>query len=409
MLTTLLVALAAIAWLLFLSRPVLVAARMFQIEEYERRRFLSWGIGAAWTAHRAVLVSAGVTGVALVLAAATRIDTERTVAAGWFVASLLGASVWRWLPPKKRLVITARMRRLLATVGLLAALLAVGMSLLLVSGWWIAAAVLVLVPLSFTSRLAQLLLVVADLVDAPLEAGVRRSYLRRAAERIGEWQPYAVAVAGSYGKTSTKHILAALLQPSTVVLPTRKSFNTLMGVTRVINEDLEPSHRVFIVEMDAYAPGEIAAMCRLVHPRIAVVTSVGPQHLERFQTLQHVEDALFEAVESLPPEGTAIVYAGDATSAAMAERARHTGRTVLSYGISDGAARFDVEASDVLIDGEGARFTWRFAARAREHEVRIPLLGRHQVLNVTAALAAVAVLDADLDAAVVAARGLQPV
>ena len=93
---------------------------------------------------------------------------------------------------------------------------------------------------------------------------------------------------GSYGKTSTKHILAQLLQPSVNTLPTRKSFNTLMGVSRAINEDLMPEHRVFVVEMDAYAEGEIAAISDLVHPRVAIVTAIGPQHMERFGTLDRI-------------------------------------------------------------------------------------------------------------------------
>ncbi len=112
--------------------------------------------------------------------------------------------------------------------------------------------------------------------------------------------PTVVAVVGSYGKTSTKHILAQLLQPSVNTLPTRKSFNTLMGVTRVINEDLKPEDRVFVVEMDAYGEGEIAAMSNLVHPRVAIITAVGPQHLERFGTLDHIADAHVRGRDGAP-------------------------------------------------------------------------------------------------------------
>src|SRR4029077_19234998 len=119
----------------------------------------------------------------------------------------------------------------------------------------------------------------------------RAVYLRRARRRLRDVDPLVIAVAGSYGKTSTKHILASLLQPSIATLPTRKSFNTLMGVTRAVNEDLRPEHRVFIVEMDAYAPGEIASICTRVRPTVAIVTADGPQHLERFGSMDRIADA----------------------------------------------------------------------------------------------------------------------
>ena len=137
-------------------------------------------------------------------------------------------------------------------------------------------------------------------------------------------------MAGSYGKTSTKHILAALLQPAMETLPTPKSYNTLMGVTRSINEYLQPRHRAFVVEMDAYDVGEIAAMCRLVDPTIAVVTSVGPQHLERFGTVARIADALYELIAALPAGAPAVIYGGEALAAGLADRAAAEGYRVVN-------------------------------------------------------------------------------
>jgi len=217
-----------------------------------------------------------------------------------------------------------------------------------------------------------------------------------------------VAVVGSYGKTSTKHILVQLLQPSIETLPTRQSFNTLMGVSRVINEDLQPQHRLFIVEMDAYGLGEIAAISGLVHPGVAVLTSVGPQHLERFGSMRRIAAALYEVVASLPPEGTAVIHTGDEGGVGLAKRATDEGHRVVRYALAgDGDA--DVVASEVQLDGHGARFRWVWPAERLQFDVSIPLLGQHQVLNVTAALAAVHVLAYDVAAAITAATALQPV
>ena len=410
-LSDVLIALAAVSWLNLVWRVGLVAARMYQIEEYEDARFLRWGATTAWLLHRAVLASATLASASLLAAIPAGGERARLVAAGWLAASLVAALLWGWTPAKKPLVVTARMRRLLLCAGGLAMLLAAAVGFLLATDRWVAAGILIVAPLAFAPALSQALLVAANYVLKPVEAAVRRHYLRLAAAKITSVAPLVVAVAGSYGKTSTKHILAALLQPSLDTLPTRKSFNTLMGVSRVINEDLHPPHRVFVVEMDAYGPGEIAAISGLVHPRVAVLTSAGPQHLERFGTMSRIADALYEVIAALPPSGVAIVHGGEPVVAGLAARAQEEGRTVARYGIADapGGAPLEVIASDVHVDGRGARFRWSWPENKLVRDVVIPLLGRHQVLNTTAALAVVAVLGQDINAAVAAAAALEPV
>ena len=189
---------------------------------------------------------------------------------------------------------TARMRRLLIAGGFLAVVLAAGVALGIVAANPIVSVVLVLVAAGLVTSLSEILLVAANVVTKPAEAQIRKHYLSLARAKLARVDPLVVAVVGSFGKTSTKHILAQLLQPSVNTLPTRKSFNTLMGVSRAINEDLHPEHRVFVVEMDAYAEGEIAAISDLVHPRIAIVTAIGPQHMERFGTFDRIADAMYE-------------------------------------------------------------------------------------------------------------------
>jgi len=406
-----LVALAGAAWLALFIRVVLVAARMYQIEEYEARRLFSWGGTRPWLLHRSVLVAtapvAAVT--AFALTDLGRPGLRPALAGAWLAGSAAGRALWRWLPPKKELVLTARMRRLLATTTLLAAVIAALVCLALELAPVLAAGAAAAVAGLALTSLAMLVLATANLVNAPLEAQVRRGFLRRARRRLDAIHPLVVAVAGSYGKTSTKHILAHMLERYGPTLATRKSFNTLMGVSRTINEDLEEGHRTFVVEMDAYAQGEIASICALVHPRHALLTSVGPQHLERFGTVEHISAALFEAIEALPPDGFAVVYAGDELAGALAARARTTGHDVVTYGIDGEADGLDVAAVDVQITGNGSRFTWRWSAAGLEHEVVLPLLGRHQVLNVSAALATVHRLGLPLDRALDAVASLRPV
>jgi UDP-N-acetylmuramoyl-tripeptide--D-alanyl-D-alanine ligase len=179
----------------------------------------------------------------------------------------------------------------------------------------------------------------------------------------------------------------------------------------VINEDLTPDNKVFVVEMDAYGQGEIAAMSTLVHPRVAIITAIGPQHMERFGTIDRIADAMHEVVTALPPSGTLIVYTGDESGAQLAERAHAEQRTVIRYALdTDGEdVNADIVASSIQITAHGSTFRWRWEAQGLDREVTIPLLGRHQVANVSAALAAVLTLGYSIDDAISAATSLAQV
>jgi UDP-N-acetylmuramoyl-tripeptide--D-alanyl-D-alanine ligase len=405
------VALAAIVWLILIFRIVLVAARMFQIEEYESVRFLRWGLTREWLVHRAVWLGLLVGAVALSVAAVLPAARPIGIAIAWLVSAAAAQFTWRWTSPKRPLVMTARMRRLLIAGGFLAVVLAAGLALGIVALHPIVSVILVLIAAGLVTGLSEILLVAANVVTKPAESRIRRHYLALASARIKMVDPVVVAVAGSFGKTSTKHILAQLLQPNVNTLPTRQSFNTLMGVTRVINEDLTPENRVFIVEMDAYAPGEIAAMSELVHPRVAIITAIGPQHMERFGTLERIAGALYEVASALPADGTLILYTGDESGAALAQRAQSERRRLIRYALAEdgGMIDADVVASSIRIDSHGGTFRWRWEAEGLDREVSIPLLGRHQVANVSAALAAVLTLGYSVDDAITAAASLEPV
>ena len=402
-----LVAAAAVAWLSFGAVTGLVAARMHQLEEYDTRRLFLWGRSRAWLLHRSALLGALPPLAVLVLSAtgSSARGAGALTAAAWAAGAAIAIVTWSWVPPKKPLVFTPRARRLLGTALLLATVVAAGAGVAVSLAPPPAADVVIAVLLAATPLLTMVFLVAANGLMQPVEASVRRGFVRRAHSRLDTVRPLVIAVAGSYGKTSTKHILAHLLSPYGEVLATPKSFNTLMGVTRTVNDHLEERHGTFIVEMDAYAPGEIAAMCRLVRPRHTILTSVGPQHLERFRTVERIADALYESVAALPPEGVAVVYAGDAATAALAQRARGDGHATVSYA---------TESSDVLVEnlrvtGSGSRFTWSWPAEGLRHDITLPLLGRHQALNVSAALAMVHRLGHPLQPALDAIAGLQPV
>ncbi len=103
-----------------------------------------------------------------------------------------------------------------------------------------------------------------------------------------------MAVTGSYGKTSTKGHIAHLVRPSRTVVATPASFNNRAGLARAVNEHLADGTEVFVAEMGTYGPGEIADLCRWCPPDVAVITAIGPVHLERFGSEERIVEAKSE-------------------------------------------------------------------------------------------------------------------
>lgn len=155
-----------------------------------------------------------------------------------------------------------------------------------------------------------LFMVIANIVLYPLEIKIRQTFIDKARSRLDECQAVVIGITGSYGKTSVKHFLGAILSSCSNTLYTSGTINTLMGVCRVINTELTPSHQFFIVEMGAYYKGSISRLCDLVKPSAAIITSIGMAHLERFKTIENTASAKFELAEAVRknnPDGSVIL------------------------------------------------------------------------------------------------------
>lgn len=144
---------------------------------------------------------------------------------------------------------------------------------------------------------------------------VKKLIIRQAKTKIKSYPNLiTIGITGSYGKTSTKLILSWLLQTKYKVLTTAGSVNTDIGIAKTVLRQLDSSTEVFIVEMGAYKIGEIKKICDLVYPRIALITGINSQHIELFGSLENILQAKYELVESLPPDGLAIINVGNSFS-----------------------------------------------------------------------------------------------
>lgn len=232
---------------------------------------------------------------------------------------------------------TARLRRLALVVGVLAiGLVAIGFAF----DW---ALLMALVPLGMP------LVVDAGLwLTASFERRQGGRWVAQAAESLARVDPVVVAITGSYGKTSTKNILAHLLGGVRAVTASPASFNNRMGLARAVNEHLGVGTDVFVAEMGTYGPGEIRDLCEWIPPDVAVITALGPVHLERMRSIEGIASAKREILEKAPV-GVISVDHPLLEKIAASESARR--RIVTVSGIGNEA---DVSASTdgrVVVDG----------------------------------------------------------
>lgn len=119
-------------------------------------------------------------------------------------------------------------------------------------------------------------------------------------------QSCVIAIAGSYGKTTTKNFLTQVLTPQFRVAATPGNINTPTGIASWIMK-LQGHYDILIVEMDAYEQGEITKSTAITPPDIAIVTSIGDQHLMRFGTQKKLAETLFEVVATTKQDGAYIL------------------------------------------------------------------------------------------------------
>jgi UDP-N-acetylmuramoyl-tripeptide--D-alanyl-D-alanine ligase len=162
---------------------------------------------------------------------------------------------------------------------------------------------------------------------APIEQRRAQTFVDQARRRLEQVHPRVVAITGSYGKTSTKNHLATLLSPDFAVVASPRSFNNRAGLSRAINENLADGTQIFIAEMGTYGPGEIRELTSWCVPEVAVITAIGPVHLERMKTLDVVEAAKREITERA---STVVVNVDDVRLAAWPASLTADGKRVLT-------------------------------------------------------------------------------
>jgi len=268
---------------------------------------------------------------------------------------------------KKPFAWTARVKRLFVITIILEAILL-----------WVAYTFgvrLFIASLVLLAYMQPFIIAVANTVAMPVEKFFQQGFKKTAMKKIAGKK--VVAVTGSYGKTGTKEAIAHMLEMAFPLLKTPGSYNTPMGLCKVINDEMTPHHEIFVSEMGATRKGDIKELCEIAKPSIAVITSIGDAHMESFGTIENVATTKFELADALQDDGV-LIYNRDYDLAR--EKAKGRVQKTITYGFEAGA---EYRPFNIRCNSKGSVFDLETPSGIVEG-ISIKLLGRLNVINVVA-------------------------
>lgn len=188
-----------------------------------------------------------------------------------------------------------------------------------------------------------------------------------------------IGITGTTGKTTTKEMLASILMRTGDGLKSAGNYNNMVGVPLTLF-GLQENHQWAVVEMGMSERGEIARLTEIAAPQIGVITNIGRAHLDSLSGIDAVARAKGELFANLPPGGTALVNADDPY---VRQLPVANGVKRVLYGASEQA---QVRCEEIFASNGAVKFVLRISGEALA--VRLPLPGRHNVMNALAAAAA---------------------
>ena len=349
-------ALAALCYVFYSMRYF----QMLQLNGYSGAKLSKWTAGNGFYV---TIISCGIV-LAAIIADFFGVKTLLFLPA----VALFGFFVLYKIPSSVPVRVTKRLLRLMFTAG--AVMFAITFLLLLAK---LAVASYIITVLS------PFLIMLVNVCLKPMEKAISKKYLELARKKLDKINPIKIAVTGSYGKTTLKNMLTAMLATRYRVCATPESYNTPSGISLAVNNNLSYTDEIFVAEMGARRIGDIAFLTNLVVPDIAVITAVGNQHLETFGTLENIIKAKSELLQNLPC-GARAYFNGD-NAAAKYMYDSYDGNKTLTGRC--GQVRYE----NAVMSVKGLEFDLVSGAK-REH-IFTKLVGKHipQMICLAAAVA----------------------
>lgn len=271
----------------------------------------------------------------------------------------------------KPLVLTSRVKRQIVVMFILEAIFYFASCIVLPI--WVICILAIYMPYMFVFLMG--------VITLPLENGIKKHY-ENDARKILKAMPNlkVIGITGSYGKTSTKNIVTGVISETYYTLMTPASYNTPMGITRTIREMMKPIHEAFVCEISATRLGQVSYLMDFVKPKYGIVTSIGPQHLLTFKSLENIISEKMKMIEMLPKDGVGII---NVDNEYIANYKIKNDVKVVSVGIKNKKA--DYVAKDIKYTKDGSSFTVKI--KKKDYKFKTCLLGEHNITNLLTAIA----------------------
>ncbi len=303
---------------------------------------------------------------------------------------------------KKKLVVTARIKRLIFTISILYIIPIIIMALNIDSSklCW-----LMFIIESVMLYLNPIVIFIAMLINTPVEKLIYLKFKIQAQSKVKKMSNLKIiGITGSYGKTSCKNILSDILNIKYNALPTPRNLNTFNGLLMTINNHLDKFTDIFIAEMGAYVRGEIGRLCKLVKPKYGILTRIGTAHLESFGSQENIQKGKFELIESLPSDGFGVLNGDDPLQVSYELKNKIK---ILWIGIDN--EDVDVRATNIKYSNKGTTFDVIFKGDEKKYHFETKLLGNHNVYNILSAIACGKEFGIDTEDLIAAVKTVKPV
>lgn len=295
---------------------------------------------------------------------------------------------------KKPFVVTIRIKRMYITYLILIILLAISVNVI---DYKISLSIINIVAI-----FSYVWVYIVNLLNRPLEKYIRRGFCKKANSKLKDINGLEViGITGSYGKTSTKYVVNTILSQKYNTVMTPESYNTTMGVVRTVNEKVSSTHKFFVCEMGAKYIGDIKEICDIVEPKYAIITAIGPQHLDTFKNIENISKTKLELIDAIPEDdGIAFVNWEDENI-----RKAKINKKIIKYGLTSAS---DYYADNIVITEKGSSFDV-VMPKKRKINIKTKLLGELNILNIVCAISVADTLGLSEDEIKIGVKYIKPV
>lgn len=242
---------------------------------------------------------------------------------------------------------------------------------------------------------APIFLMAGNFIMKPVERIISQRFVNEAKAILKKYNPTIIGITGSFGKTSLKNILHHVLDSYSTSFATKRSINTLMGIVRVIREEMTSAPKYFVAEMGIGDTGQMPDLVKFLDPDYGIITAIGSAHLGNFGTIEKIAREKFRLSKQVAKNGGQTILATENIPAVFIDKYRAANDILFSNDV----------ITNVKQTIDGLSFTLNYDGK--KHEITAPVYGAHNAQNISLAFMMARILGVDADSIILSLKTLK--